>query len=83
MPEVGEDGDASRMDNFYLALDAVGTLLEGVYSRVMGYSSWSMRFLPTFSIMSLSACAGIHVCTKEARLRRGDPSRESSSWMSW
>jgi hypothetical protein len=39
---------------------------EGANIRVMGYSSWSMRFFPTFSIINLSASAGIQVCTKEA-----------------
>src|SRR6202042_2509665 len=38
---------------------------EGANIRVMGYSSWSMRFFPTFSIINLSASAGIQVCTKE------------------
>lgn len=48
-------------------------------SRVMGYSSWSIRFLEMFSIMSLLASSGIQVCTKDARFRFGEPSRVSSS----
>ena len=50
-------------------------------SCVMGYSSWSIKFLEMFSSMSLSAMGGIHVCTKEAKFNSGEPSRESSSWI--
>ena len=47
--------------------------------RVIGYSSWSMRFLEIFSIISLLASSGIQVCTNDARFRFGVPSRVSSS----
>lgn len=33
-----------------------------------------MRFFDMFSAISLSACGGIQVCTKEARFRVGEPS---------
>jgi hypothetical protein len=39
-----------------------------------------MRFLDIFSAMSLSACGGIHVCTKEARLRIGEPSSSCNGY---
>jgi hypothetical protein len=45
-------------------------------ARVIGYSSWSIRFLFMFSIMSLSASAGIHVWTKLARSSRVCDQRE-------
>jgi hypothetical protein len=48
-------------------------------SAVCGYSSLSIMFLPRRSAMSTSACGSIQVVTKVARLRRGLPSRISSS----
>jgi hypothetical protein len=55
----------------------------GGYARVIGYSSWSTRFLDMFSNINLSAGGGIQVWTKDAKFSRGAPSRVSSSWMSW
>lgn len=45
---------------------------------VAGYSSESIKFLAMFSIMILVPYSSIEVCTNEARLRVGFPSRESS-----
>ena len=52
-------------------------------SAVCGYSSLSIMFLSTHSIISCCACGSIQVVTKVARLRRALPSSISSSWTIW
>lgn len=81
VPEVSEDGDAAGVDFLYsVCVRMHPTARGGMHVRVMGYSSWSIKFLEMFSIISLLASSGIQVCTKDARFRAGDPSRVSSSW---
>ena len=48
-------------------------------ASVCGYSSWSIMFLPSVSVASLSACGSIQGVTNEARFSAGLPSRFSSS----
>ena len=51
-------------------------------STVCGYSSASMKFFDSVSVMRSLASGSIHVVTKEARLSAGLPSSISSSVIS-
>ena len=51
-------------------------------SAVCGYSSLSIMFLSTHSLMRVRACGSIQVVTNVARFSRALPSSSSSSWIS-
>jgi hypothetical protein len=67
VPEIREHGNATLMDYLCKKTSGKNRKTDRRCLRVMGYSSWSIKFLFMFSIMSLSASSGIQVCTNDAR----------------